>query len=229
MRNGSFLFLGTILAAAGLLIGAPGCSDDGETGGSGGSTSATSTTVGTTTTADTTTTTSGTGGGGGGGAAEPTCEAYCTAIMGACTGENQQYKDEASCLGACGAFDIGTADDTSGNTVGCRLYHAGAAAGDAALHCTHAGPGGNGACGANCEGFCTIALAACTGDNEQYADEAACMAECNAFDATEPYDVTDTAGDTFACRLYHLTVAATDANSAMVHCAHIVEASPVCM
>jgi hypothetical protein len=165
-------------------------------------------------------------GGAGGAAPAPTCAEYCGLIQAACTGANGQYASEAICLASCEAFDVGTAADTSGNTLGCRIYHATAAAGGPDVHCTHAGPGGDGACGNNCEGFCAIAQDACTGDNAQYADEAACLAECSGFPADTKYNTNQTAGDSLACRLYHLTVAATDP---AVHCSHIVADSPTCL
>ena len=48
------------------------------------------------------------------------------------------------------------------------------------------------------------------------------------FDDSEKYDAGDSSGNTLACRLYHLTVAATDAGSAATHCPHTVADSPVC-
>jgi hypothetical protein len=155
----------------------------------------------------------------------PTCAAYCTAIQANCTGGNQQYTDLDTCLDACAGFPVGALADTSGNTVGCRTYHAGAAEGGPETHCRHAGPGGAGLCGTNCEGFCAIAAVACTGANLQYASTTECMAECAGFADDEPYDTADTGGDTLACRLYHLTAATQNPG---LHCGHIVEASDVC-
>ena len=150
------------------------------------------------------------------------CEDYCDTIMANCTAAVEQYPDRATCLTTCATFEEGTADDTSGNTLGCRTYHAGAAPADPDLHCPHAGPGGAGACGSNCEGFCTIALAEC---NDVFADMDACMTECAGFPDDEAYDTSDTGGDTLACRLYHL-VAATETPDP--HCMHINEESPTC-
>jgi hypothetical protein len=155
----------------------------------------------------------------------PTCADYCTTIEAACAAPRDQWSNEATCLGACAAWSVGTIDDMSGNTLGCRNYHAGAAEGDPATHCVHAGPGGAGACGTNCEGFCTLALDACTGANEQWATMGECMTECAGYDTAEAYDITDTGGDSFACRLYHLTAAVGDPDT---HCAHIVDASATC-
>jgi hypothetical protein len=165
-------------------------------------------------------------GGSGGSAAVPGCDEYCAAVMANCTADNQQYSTMESCVGACAAFDPGKVDDTAGNTVGCRTYHAGAAEGDPATHCVHAGPGGASACGTNVDGFCAIAVRVCPAI---YADDASCREEANQFADTEPYDVSDVAGDTLACRLYHLTVAASSAGSAEMHCPHINAASPVCI
>jgi hypothetical protein len=76
------------------------------------------------------------------------CAAYCTAVMGACTAANAQYPSEAMCLTACSTmtWELGTAGATSGNSIACRTYHAGAARTNAAVHCPHAGPTGGGVC-----------------------------------------------------------------------------------
>lgn len=155
----------------------------------------------------------------------PTCTAYCATIEANCTGTNDQYSSNAACLASCAPIPDGTAADMGGNTVGCRTYHAGAAMSAPAVHCPHAGPGGAGACGANCEGFCTIALGVCTGANQVYASLAQCLTECAGFPTAPPYNTTTTSGDSFACRMYHLTAASLDPAG---HCSHIVEASPVC-
>ena len=62
---------------------------------------------------------------------------------------------------------------------------------------------------------------------EQYADKAACMAECKTFkvNKADSYSIADTDTDDFGCRMYHLSVAATDAMSATTHCGHIKAAS----
>jgi hypothetical protein len=157
-----------------------------------------------------------------GGPVEQTCAGYCAAISANCSGPTAQYSTEQDCLSVCAAFPAGAAADMAGNTLGCRIYHAGAAADDAVTHCPHAGPGGGGACGSDCESFCTIAAAACPG---AFADMAACMGECAGFDASEVYDASDIMGNTFACRMYHLTVAS---NAPDPHCTHIVAASMPC-
>jgi hypothetical protein len=155
----------------------------------------------------------GAGGGGAGGApATPTCDAYCAAIQPACTASHQQYGDVATCKTACAAFPLGTGSDTSGDTLGCRIHYAGLAAASAeaaATYCTKAGPGGDGACGTNCEGYCDIVMMYCTAANmaKIYDDRAACMADCAAHGTDATYTTgdpgrTDT-GNEVACQLYH--------------------------
>jgi len=78
--------------------------------------------------------------------AAPKCADYCGTYLKNCTGDLNVYKDEQDCLDRCAGWYPGTKDDTVGDTVGCRQYHAGAALADAPLHCPHASPGGGGIC-----------------------------------------------------------------------------------
>ena len=156
---------------------------------------------------------------------DPACVNYCETIAMNCSGANAQYAAAESCLGVCATFAPGMDGDVAGNSLACRLYPTGAAAEAASTHCAHAGPGGAGACGTNCESFCSIATAICPAEHP---DTDTCLATCMGFMDTEKYDAGDAAGDTLACRLYHLTVAATDAASATTHCPHTVADSPPC-
>ncbi len=156
---------------------------------------------------------------------DPTCEAYCAAITDACTGDNLQYADETACLTYCGAsaqLPLGTSEDVDGNTVGCRIYHAGVASTsdeNAAIHCVHAGPTGGDVCGAWCDNYCHLAQTNCSDDNALYSDSAACDAACADFPATGAAGDVD--GDTVQCKIYHLGVAGSDGDdSAAVHCPH---------
>jgi hypothetical protein len=154
------------------------------------------------------------------------CASYCSSITSNCTTTNQQYTSMNDCMSTCNRFPVGMLSDTGGNTLGCRTYHAGAAAGGPAVHCRHAGPGGNGACGADCEGFCSIVLASCTGASTQYnGNMATCMTACAGFATTPPYSSSVTGGNSFACRLYHATVATSTPN---VHCPHTAATSGPC-
>ena len=128
----------------------------------------------------------------------------------ACTGTNQQYFSLQACLQTCAKLPKGSASDVGGNSVGCRTYHAGAAVSGPVVHCPHAGPTGAGVCGGNCESFCTVALATCTGANQVYSSMSQCTAECATFNTSPAYNASITTGNSFACRMYHLTNATLD-------------------
>jgi hypothetical protein len=101
------------------------------------------------------------------------CSTCCTEIQANCTGANAQYPDMAHCTATCVSFAVGTSTvtDTAGNTLGCRIYHGGAPSHTAAaIHCVHAGPGGDlitAATPAFCSGgdvcasFCVLKIKAC--------------------------------------------------------------------
>ncbi len=162
---------------------------------------------------------------GGPDAALATCSDYCDEIMTNCTGAEAQYTSRDICLDVCGTMAQGTPGDMAGGSVQCRAYHAGAALGDPTSHCVHAGPGGAGVCGDNCDGFCGIVVASCTGADMAYPSGSECLAACQGFDDTEQFDVSDVSGDTLACRLYHASVATADPAT---HCEHTGAVSAVC-
>jgi len=157
-----------------------------------------------------------------------------------CTGTNAQYTSNDICMGVCAGFPAGAISDTSGDTLGCRIYHGGAAAGSAAnatTHCPHAGPTGGdpdpkgsaGVCGEPCTAFCEVAAKVCTGTNFPFASAAACTTACQGFAKdTASYNDTDTAKNDMGCRFYHLSAASASAAAATTHCPHIVTASAVC-
>lgn len=105
----------------------------------------------------------------------------------------------------------GASADKDGNTLGCRAYHAGAAKMDATTHCSHAGPGGDGVCGATCDGYCQIAMMYCTEANmaKVYADAAACQVDCKAHKDDVKYTTAVDAGNHVACLLYHVQEGST--------------------
>lgn len=156
------------------------------------------------------------------GGAAPTCAAYCAKIQMNCTnddggGGNMQYPDTATCTSYCmtaAAWPAGMTGDQSGNTIGCRLYHAGAAAADPVTHCPHAGPTGGAVCGSLCENYCQLMAKNCTGGNAVY-DMATCMTKCSMIPTNgKPNDAT---GNTIQCRIYHLGAAAADP---VTYCPH---------
>ncbi len=230
MKSRSLIF--TIAAVAALPL-ACGGSDDSAGAGGGGTTSTTSASSASTSSTGTSTSTSSTTGAGGGPAL--TCDDYCAEVMANCVAANQQYVDAEHCEAVCASFPAGELGDVSGDTLGCRIYHGGAAAADPATHCGHAGPSGGdqdpadaapGPCGDACEAFCDLAQASCTAANSQYADDAACLADCKTFaPSAAAFDVSDASSNDYNCRLYHLTAAALDPAG---HCAHVTSSSPVC-
>jgi hypothetical protein len=173
--------------------------------------------------------------GGTGGAVDPTldCTTYCGFMETNCTADAAEtmYVNTANCMDYCATLTPGTngtgMDATGEDTLGCRIYHSnGPASTDPVTHCIHAGPAGAGQCGDNCESFCSQAQAICAvgGANEQWATEAACLTDCQTFDATTQYSSSVTmavSGEDFACHLYHLTAASGDVANQGVHCGHI--------
>jgi len=161
-------------------------------------------------------------------AVQLTCASYCATIATNCTVANLMYGNNDECLATCLRFNEGASSDTGGNTLGCRLYHAGNAGGPAAnadTHCRHAGPGGDGVCGANCEGFCTIVQGNCASQpNPPYASMGACMTACAGY-AAQPAYVANATGNNLACRLYHATAASANPG---LHCAHTGMVSTTC-
>ena len=153
------------------------------------------------------------------------CGTYCELIGDHCDGSLAQYSGALVCEATCGVMELGSPEDTLGNTVGCRTFHAVLAAEQPDGHCRHAGPAGDGTCGANCENFCALALEVCTGGLAAYADADTCIAECNAYDPEPPFTSDTVDADTFACRMHHVTLAAAQPE---VHCGHIGPVSPVC-
>lgn len=137
------------------------------------------------------------------------CEQYCATIGGTCTGAVEQYSALASCLGSCAVFPPGAPGDTNGNSFACRSYHLQASESDPATHCQMAGPAGAGVCGTDCEGFCSIVMASCTGSHQEYASAADCLSKCAGFPDTAAYS-TSVTGNTVACRVYVATRAFID-------------------
>lgn len=154
-----------------------------------------------------------------------TCADYCALINASCEGMLEQYVPGAACEAVCATFDQGPSGAMSGHSLECRAYHATNAAEDPEGHCRHAGPSGDGVCGGTCESFCTAAMEICTGDNAQWALVDDCIDDCQMFPVDPPYTSSVEPGDSFACRMYHLTLASTQV---VPHCSHIALVSPVC-
>ena len=184
-------------------------------------------------------------GGGDGGA--PTCAAYCAAIMMNCTGANAQYQTMTACMNACAELPVGASSDTSGDTIGCRTYHAGLAATGPNPHCWHAGPWGGDTCGPPCEAFCKIATTYCTAAGgfeagaPPYTSLSDCETSCAGYARIDDVDgggvfpdggynaMGPGAGNTLDCREYHLGYALTGGANQNTHCPHPAKSSATCM
>jgi hypothetical protein len=69
------------------------------------------------------------------------CEVYCDLMDANCSGQPAEYTDSAACLSACQSFSAdGQIKDDMGDTVQCRIFHAGVPAMlNAETACGHAG------------------------------------------------------------------------------------------
>jgi hypothetical protein len=171
------------------------------------------------------------GSGGEAGAPGPVdlCPEYCDEIMAQCDGSDAQYLDRAQCEKVCGLFPQGTIGAANADTVACRLKYAQktryGSESEISVYCRQAGPGGDGACGGNCESFCTLMMSVCTETSAgpyHFANINQCEASCAALPAsTVTYSTSNPLvadGDHVQCRLFHVTSAAmADADE---HCSH---------
>ena len=161
------------------------------------------------------------GTGGGGQPPGNLCEQYCATITANCDDDDIQYSTEENCNQVCPNLPGFNNPDTIGDTVGCRLENAEQAGVIGADECPTAGPGSEGACGDNCTTFCLLFEKACGTepvDLFDYANQAACRADCASFPDMGPFSAElTTDGDTVQCRLYHVSQAFVDA---AFHCEH---------
>jgi hypothetical protein len=134
----------------------------------------------------------------------------------------------------------GTAGDMNMNTLECRFYHAGAAS-VPDPHCFHAGPlgsapgddSGSQCGGMRCSSFCQAAFEICEGNDAQWGTQQECQDVCAMFPDDIDYNTLETGGDSLACRMYHLSVAADakangDAAGVTTHCGHTALDSSTC-
>lgn len=157
---------------------------------------------------------------------ENACDDYCVLVLRNCTGAVAQYSDLSTCLATCETMELGAEGTEQGNNIECRTFWAAISEGDTTM-CTRAGPGGDGTCGMNCESFCASTMQICADEViPPYDSEAECLTACGGYSATERFDAGDIAGNTFACRLYHMTAASTEPGT---HCQHTGVDSAVCL
>lgn len=147
------------------------------------------------------------------------CESYCALFGKLCP---EDVTDD--CVDKCHAVlpDDGTFDaalNGTGNTLQCRLVHTSNATFNAKYHCPHATitPEPGTPCSPttpNCNDYCRVLMAACTGDHAQYETLAQCTSVCGALDVGT---VADQNEDTIGCRTYHSYNAL---NIDSTHCSH---------
>jgi hypothetical protein len=165
-------------------------------------------------------------GGSGGGDAGSVCEAYCSKVMSVCTGANAVYTTLSVCQKVCATLPEGTVGDEFGNTANCRLRNANLAetTGEPEVHCPIAGPGGNGVCGDNCEGYCVTMQAACKSRFDRaFSGLQECKQDCDALPDPGGYDVSQKTGNSVQCRLWHVSAATADPDT---HCGHALGEAP---
>ena len=166
--------------------------------------------------------------GGASGVGSSLCAQYCTEVTSGCSDEHSQYLDLEGCLAICPLLPAGSPGDTTGNSVSCRLTYAKKASSEPYTYCTWAGPGGDGKCGSNCEGFCAVMMQECTAQSTGVGDDYyptlnSCMTACSALKDVGKYSATDpslqTGADHVQCRLYHVDAAVTE-DDPTTHCPH---------
>jgi hypothetical protein len=169
-------------------------------------------------------------------AGEPlTCDHYCTVITQNCTDANQEYLTKDICMSMCPVFELGKGiADSLDDTLGCRIWHANAAAAAPEFHCRHAGPLGGDHCGDACEAFCNLDTTYCSGATSAYdAGFSGCLGVCNpnngyGYLVADAGDLTLSSGDTLNCRLWHLESAYASPTEATFHCPHTALVSSMC-
>jgi hypothetical protein len=138
------------------------------------------------------------------------------------------YDDILQCMALCKSYDVGTsAGDSTGDTLACRRWHVytGLTRDDPRVHCSHAGPIGDGTCGDDkCTSFCNLYKRTC---GEQFKSDYngnldSCKSDCQKLrgstptaDNTAGYNLLDTeqiTANTLQCRTHQaaLAAAATD-------------------
>jgi hypothetical protein len=80
-------------------------------------------------------------------------------------------------------------------------------------------------CGTQCDAFCIINLAVCSGANAAYTSMSDCAAKCAGY---APGHQGDSSGDTLACREYFVGVASRSPGDATLQCPHTSQTSSTC-
>ena len=155
----------------------------------------------------------------------PGCEPYCELVQTACTGSDgvsyAVYDSVFSCIRECQQFPEGAVGDVTGNSRACRVAHAQLALqfpGERAFECPAAGPGGDGVCGVNCEGYCSLMSGLCPDSID-----GDCLEVCEGVPDLGGFDISHIEGNSLQCRFYHIGAATV---SPRFHCPHAAGADP---
>ncbi len=173
------------------------------------------------------------------GDASSTCPDYCTNITATCVGDNTQYKDEPMCERMCAVMEAGTPGQATADTVACRQLNVRSAKdapdGSAQQHsaCVTGGPAASCCSGTvqqcQCEAFCNLDLALCTGSNAAYQSLSDCTTACATWGGSFDGPLFGSTGNTLQCRTYHLDLSQTGQPADLVtHCKHTAAISGVC-
>jgi len=128
-----------------------------------------------------------------------------------------------------------TTYDTSMNTQACRIYHLGVASTDTS-HCAHGRVSGGNSCGSLASNLCAFIGTACGFGTAkwQYPDNATCNTAVTGLTVGATSPVWDPSMNTFECRFYHASVAASYAagganamdasmmTNHQLHCSHVL-------
>jgi hypothetical protein len=171
---------------------------------------------------------------GGNGECGSNCESYCQLYAAACQSTEPQIGptqyDQETCVEKCqgladtGAYDVDA--NYTGDTLECRLVHISAASVEPETHCSHAQLNAQGqvtpkgpcldeaTTDPDCDSFCKLEMAECSGEFSVFESLAQCKAVCNALPRG---NVTDIKENTVGCRKYHSYNAMFDPRT---HCPH---------
>jgi hypothetical protein len=134
-----------------------------------------------------------------------TCDAYCSLMSSFCPDKLKDIDCPKACSGLRHDANYDLSQLTAGDSVECRIAHAVRASADPEQFCAGAAPKsttcadpGDGE--PDCDDFCTLEIAACTGPNAVYESKAQCMAVCALLDKGTNSDTTE---NTVGCRKYH--------------------------
>jgi hypothetical protein len=156
------------------------------------------------------------------------CDKYCREIMLACTGDNQIFPDDETCLSACKTLPERppAGESVEGtNTVACRYQEVQDAKKEPPFYCSRAAIASE-VCGDPCETYCVMQPKVCGEQPSAVVlEQEQCQRQCAGIPKTQTFSLTDNySDDSIQCRLIHLVTAS--AKDPDIHCAHAKIDSP---